>query len=288
MARHYTSITRQLMSGVRLLDIRLKVIKAPSGSDVPYTFMTCHDTMQQYQSFQSALQECADFLRVYSKEFIAMSLKIDDWNGIPQGQQLVYDALQAALVPKDATWKRELFYVGSYAMPMLAQVRGRIYLLNRVNADMELGVPLSWPGNTEFSKALAIDNALPWSFKAFVQDKWELWGLPDSATSEKLLVFWDAPAKTATGDLLLNYASAVVDFALVVDIKPGVLDKLGGSVASSRPTRLGWSLFDFENTPYPTDTYGMMTVVQIIVASNSGYDPYSGTFQVTGDGKDEP
>lgn len=296
LARHYTSITSQLMSGVRLLDIRLKVDKQNVPDEPAYTFITCHDDIDiglginEFQSFFSVLQECVGFLTKFPKEFIAMSLKIDDWNGNDSSasqKQQVATALYESLVPANSGWKIEMFYPTSVNMPTLKAVRGKLFLLNRVDSGTALGIPLLsslWINNTEFSQ-LILKTDGSWDFNAYVQDKWDWSIIKNEAAEEKMPAFWNAPGKTQSGDLLLNFGSAMSGDVWVVDVKPLWLDELGtfdNTTKPPRPTRLGWSLFDFENSAYPSDPYGMLTVVQMIVASNFGYAGYPRQFNVTG------
>jgi len=276
-ARHFSSLTQQLDSGVRVLDIRLQVV--PEGST--YSFMTCHGNIglgmetNVYQSFVSALNECKQFLESNSSEFVVMSLKIDDWNNVAVGTTGVYTALQNVLVSYPV-------FQASTTMPALSQVRGKIYLVNRVNNDLSLGIPWTYTDNTPFQQVI-IEGQNNWGFNAFVQDAWK-WLAPTEppAAAEKLSIFVQVQGKISSGDLLMNFASGVYgpESLLVLDIKGGWLGQLGQSAASQRPTLLGWSLFDYETTAYRTDTYGMVNVVQMIIASNSGYAGYGGTFKM--------
>lgn len=50
--------------------------------------------------------------------------------------------------------------------------------------------------------------------------------------------------------------------------------------ATDRPVTLGWSLFDYIATGVYTYPYSYITPLQIIIASNFGYDAYKEKFQV--------
>jgi hypothetical protein len=75
-------ITQQLESGVRVLDVRIKI----KGTYDNLSFVTCHGSfggrinMNEYQSLPSLLDECKSFLQSHNTETILMSVKIDDWN----------------------------------------------------------------------------------------------------------------------------------------------------------------------------------------------------------------
>ncbi|PXA96038.1 hypothetical protein DMC18_02640 [Caulobacter sp. D5] len=129
---HYRTITQQLEAGVRLLDVRLMIKTNPSGPPA-YTFMTCHGNVglgheaHVYQTFHSLLVECRDFLAAYPSEFIAMSLKIDDQNAVPDAD------MPAVLTALDAVLANELIAPSwPTAMLPLATMRGKIYLLDRI------------------------------------------------------------------------------------------------------------------------------------------------------------
>lgn len=271
-ACHASTITAQLTSGVRLLDIRLKVKASGTG----YTFATCHGDMvgNEYQSFVSVLDECKAFLRTAGTEFIAMSLKVDDWNGNTDHKTIL--AALKAVLGKYPVYSRS-------TMPTLAQVRGRIYLLNRINSDLALGVPISIPDNTSGTWLVANANR---AFGVYVQDQYK--DLPTSgAEREKLNVFLEALSEKRGGQLLLNFASATYLGIGAVYIMGLLLRWFGQLSADERPTRLGWSLFDYETMSYQTDTYGFVNCVEVIVSSNFRYRGYDKLFRVLGDGKDE-
>jgi len=271
-ACHNTSLGQQLDSGVRLLDLRLKVKEA----DASYGFVTCHGNIgaHEYQSFDSALQECQKFLTSNPTEFVAMSLKVDDWNGATN-KPAAYAAL-AALLQRYPVFS-------SRTMPSLRQVRGRIYLLNRMTEDLALGVPVGWSDNTTGSWASASPAR---EFRLYVQDQYE--GLPvlDSEAA-KLAVFTAAFDKTGPGEMLLNVASATYAGIFGVYMTAHVLGYLGARPAAKRPARLGWALFDYETTTSQTNLHGFLSVVQLIIASNFHYRGYEAAFRVIGDGKDE-
>jgi hypothetical protein len=89
-----------------------------------------------------------------------MSLKIDDWNGNDSSasqKQQVATALYESLVPANSGWKIEMFYPTNVNMPTLKDVRGKLFLLNRVDSGTALGIPLLsslWINNTEFSQLI--------------------------------------------------------------------------------------------------------------------------------------
>lgn len=275
-ACHYDSITQQLEAGVRLLDIRLEI--SQSGST--FTFMTCHGNwnlyvdLNVYQSLTSVLDECTAFLGSQHGEFVAMILKDEVWKGEVDKNAALSDL--AGLLARYPVWT-------GTEMPTLGQVRGKIYLMNRINQDLRLGVPVSWEFNTSGSWAYASANR---TFPVYVQDQFQDFSTFGS-TSEKLALFTAALDQAQPGQVLLNFASATYYGVAGVYIMAPLLDWFGDSSAEVRTERLGWSLFDYSTTSYQTNNYAFMNCLRLIVDSNFGYKFYPGWFSVIGDGKDE-
>lgn len=271
-ACHRTSITQQLDSGIRLLDIRLKVKVTETG----YEFVTCHGDclsgigLNEYQSFESALQECRTFLVNHPSEFIAMSLKMDDWNGIKDEKD------QKAVCAALATFLSN--YPVSYGpkMPHLQEVRGKIYLIARTDSKIDTGVPVKWNDNTGGSVLPVDKNRYFW---VYVQDQYK--DLPVSGPEEaKLRLFTNTIGQKTDGLMVLNFASATSASILGVYIMDLLLAFFGNNTANNRPKKMGWSFFDYETNGFSTDLYGVLNCVQIIVASNFEYRGYDGKFTV--------
>lgn len=267
---HYTSLTRQALSGVRLFDIRLSVHE----SNGQFSFMTCHGDLgdNEYQSFPSAMDEFKQFLVGHPKEFLAVSLKVDDWNGIPDASKpAAFNALYALL--------QGYPIVGRSDLPTLGQVRGKIYLLNRLNNDVRFGPPIGWNDATPGQAVPA--NPPSRTFPFYVQDKYK--GLSiTGAQAEKFDLWKVAESQASASQVLLNYASATWFGVIGVYIMGDVLGWLGAKSAANRPSLLGWSLFDYEDTAYSTNLYGSLTVVEIVIDSNfKTSSAYPNAFQVT-------
>ena len=268
-ACHYHTLSEQLRSGVRLLDIRLSVHEKNGN----YTFNTCHGNLgssiglNEYQSLPSALDECKTFLVANSSEFIAMSLKVDAWNST-SNKNAAYTALEN-LLAKYPVYK-------SSSMPNLSGVRGHIYLLNRMNNDISLGVPISVPDNTMGSLEGKVAGKRDFDF--YVQDKYT--DLGSNAEKEKYKLFIDAMEKAVPDLMVYNFASGVQKVLMGVYIMNLVLQYFGSKQLAVRPKLLGWMLFDYISTNYNTDTYGSINVIELIISSNFNYDGYQKTFEV--------
>tara|TARA_R110002051_G_scaffold324773_2_gene423681 strand:+ start:69339 stop:70694 length:1356 start_codon:yes stop_codon:yes gene_type:complete len=271
-ACHRFSITDQLTGGVRLLDVRLKVMK--SGGD--YTFMTCHGDLgsgsgvNEYQSFPSLLDECKAFLGANASEFVIMSLKIDDWNGNNNDPTAVFNALKALLANYPVT--------SSSNMQTLGAVRSKIVLLNRINNDIQLGAPMAWQDSTPGSVAYHNSNR---NYSIYVQDQYN--GLPTfGATSYKLNLVTAAFTQAPNYDVVLNFASATWYGVIGVYVMGDLIGFFGQNSAPARPSKFGWTLFDYQFEQYNTDVYGWFDIVKFIISSNSQYAGYENAFVVVG------
>jgi hypothetical protein len=285
-ACHTSTITEQLNNGVRVLDVRLQVDPAPlvnPGDPPSFNFNTCHGNfgagvdLHVYQSLTSLLVECSNFLTVYTSEFIAMSVKIDDWSGVPDTD---IPAVLTAL--KDTLTTYAPITTPGSAMPLLQDVRGKIYLLDRVTpplldprrkpplpsaiarqvAAFDFGPPLDIPDNTPGALLPPVPGR---TFEIYVQDKYEDLRLQDPST-EKLALFEVAIPNKPTGGLLINFASATKLKLLGVYIQAGVIQ----FIDATRPAALGWSLFDYASASAPSGL-GEINCVEFIIASNFNY-----------------
>lgn len=271
---HYDNLTEQMEKGVRLFDIRIKVKKSDGG----YTFVTCHGNIglgidfNEYQSLQSAFEEFRDFLATNTGEFLAMSLKVDDWDGNEGEKPQALDALAAFLKPFDT------ILTTSPHIPKLGDVRGKIWLFNRIAADARFGPFIDIPDNTP-GQTLPPASPLR-NFSVAVQDRYEKLG--DTPVTEKLSLFKAMIAATQPGTLTLNFASGRTGVAnlRILMANGAILKDLGASKAGGRATRLGWSLLDFEEILYPSDTYGPISIVDLIIDSNVGYSRYPQAFKL--------
>lgn len=269
-ACHCLSITEQLNGGIRVLDVRLKVTK--SGNQ--YEFVTCHGDfgsssgVNEYQAFPSLLDECKSFLGSNSTEVILMSLKVDDWSTYRGDYTNVLNALNTLLssYPTDS----------SKDMPSLGNVRGKIFLYNRINDDLRFGVPISWNDNTSGSYANSSPNR---SYNVYVQDQYK--DLPTFGANEvKFNLVTDAFTKKKPDEMVLNFASATWYGVIGVYIMGDLLDYFGKNSAPNRLTKFGWTMFDYSFEKYQTDTYGSVDIVSLVISSNFNYSGFENKFKV--------
>ena len=269
------SISEQLELGIRMLDVRLKVKK--DGST--FHFITCHGSLgsstgtNEYQSFPSLLTECEEFLDANAKETILMSIKVDDWSNSGDDKAAAYASLQSLLAGYPTTYKA--------SMPTLGECRGKIFLYNRINTDMHLGVPIGWHDNTTGSYASLSGSS---GYTIYVQDNYE--DLPFiSPGTQKTKEVTQAFTEWSAGNAVWNFASATRLKLFGVQIIPDLLNYFGAKPAAQRPAHFGWLLLDYAFNQYTTDTYGALDLVTLIIASNFGYHGYDRTFRIVSNGK---
>ena len=279
-ACHDKTITGQLESGIRILDIRLKV----KGDSPNYSFVTCHGDVfggswgfNEFQSFSSVLVECKNFLYKYPSEFIVMSLKIDDWNS-KEDRVNVYTALHSLLFSDTA--KYPIYSTADTNLPKLGNVRGKIYLVNRIyNSSNEFGVPLAIPDKQ--SAMIAPVKSLR-SFPIYVQDQYEGLASPAEETKLDLVEKTFDKKRRDDGVVVLNFATGregLLNLSKVY-IQDKLLAYFGAKTAAERTVSLGWILFDYESWAYKTDVYTNLDIVKVIIASNFNYSEYPAKFRV--------
>lgn len=272
------SLTKQMLSGVRLFDIRLKVKKDNSR----FYFVTCHgdikpyETANEFQSFISVLDEFTAYLFEHSTEFLVVSLKIDDWGGYRNDSGAVLQALRLCLA------KYSPFIWISQDLPTVLRMRRKIFFLNRITSDMDFGVPISVPDNTEGQLIGPVSNR---KFKYWIQDRYEDFPFIFPTTA-KFKVWQNAVDQTNAVDMVLNFASATYLKLTKIMINGKVISYFGREPANKRKTRLGWSLFDFVSTTYPTLPYGDLDVIDLLISSNFSWSKYPQPF-ITNETKED-
>ncbi len=288
---HSTTIPEQLEEGIRMLDVRIKV----KVHNTDYSFATCHGNIlggalgfNEYQSLKSVLDECKAFLDKHPSEFIIMMLKTDDWNG--KNYPKMHAALDSLLFSKQTNYP--IYDTADVSLPTLHKIRGKIYLINR---DYSFGVPVTFPIN----KADIVPPAILFSlmepdtmgphpepqpihylrtYPIFIQDQYKKLA-PHASLTKLALVEQTIPKKKrGDGEVVLNYTTARRGFMLLykVYIQDSILNYFG----SNRPANFGWTMLDYENWTYPTDKYGDLNLIKVIIASNFQYKEYAEKFKV--------
>jgi len=268
------SITEQLDSGIRVLDVRLQM----GESNGVYTFVTCHSDnlssigMNTYQSFESLMDECQAFLLSNPSEFIVMSLKVDSWV-IPESKHNpARTALTAFLQNYPILWET--------ALPTVGAMRGKILTFARLGIAPNSGIRIRFPENTPGSNVQA--GSPP--FSVYIQDQFK--GLPLVGSEQaKCDLFTEALIEEGNFDIRWNFASATWFAVYGVYIGECLLNFFGQNVAAARTSLAGvWTMMDYPNNSFNSENYGSMTLTQFIIDSNFGYPNYPGTFTVIEDG----
>lgn len=266
------TITEQLKLGIRVLDIRLKPKSTGNNS---YKIVTCHGDhdawvgLNEYQDFQSVVDECKHFLIAHDREAIVMILTVDDWQDAPDAekQELARAAL-ASILSADPT-----LFLKSKDLPTLGAARGKIVLFNRITEDLRFGTPIRWTGDTTGMYAETNTNR---SYRVYVQDHWS-----NVYDQEKIDNVWAAIHEKKDNEVVLSFASAVKGLKLLgVYVNGRLLAKFGALNTANRPTKFGWVLCDFPFQVHSTDTFGPMHIAFLIIASNFEYDLCKETFTV--------
>jgi hypothetical protein len=260
-ACHAYSVTEQLEKGIRLLDIRLKPKKRRQPSigqpgPAPWDFITCHGHLgfrgaNEFQPFDEVQEECSAFLDANPTETIIMTIQIDDWRGTrPQDRPHILKTLQTRIAG--------LPLLTGSSLPTLGDSRGHIYLLNRINDDSALGVPINIPDNTP---GAIIAPATVRNYKVYVQDQYKRLNHRHPEV-HKLQLTIAAFEKKRPGTVLLNFASATKPFGRFVYI----MRELSHYFAEKAPPQsLGWLLLDYPFTTYDDKTPDLLN---LIIASN--------------------
>ena len=262
------SITEQLNRGIRLLDIRLKP-KPRNRTEIDFEFKTCHGRLSllganEFQSFDDVRKECSDFLKENPGETIITTIKIDDWRRTrPDQHPLILQKL------RDALASLPLLTVSH--LPTLGECRGRIYLINRINDDPTLGVPLVIPDNTPGATLAPTTNR---HYHVYVQDQYKALDR-SNPEAHKLRLTLEAFNHKTPRAVLLNFASATKPVFQFVYIMRELLNHLGRP-PHPRPSDLqpphlqplGWLFLDYALTTYPTDHHQTLDLPTLFIATN--------------------
>ena len=278
------SITEQLEKGIRLLDIRLKPKKrrGPSTSQ-PYPaqwdFITCHGHLglfgaNEFQPFAEIAAECTAFLAANPTETIIMTIQIDDWRKTrPNDRPHILQSLQTRiaalpLVTSPNLGKSSSLHTPaenpnipnlgkSSNIPTLGQSRGRIYLINRINDDPALGVPIKIPDNTP---GAIIAPVAARNYKVYVQDQYKRLN-KRNPEAHKLRLTIAAFEKKRAGVLLLNFPSATKPFGRFIYI----MRELTEYFTQTQPQHTGWLFLDY---PFATPDDKTPDLPTLIITSN--------------------
>ena len=223
------SIANQLNMGVRFFDIRLK---NDSGR-----LRIVHGFIDQRSTYDDFLSTVDAFVNTHEKETIFLSIKNE---ATDSGTAEEF----ASAVQKTSKEKIGSKFVTSKALPStIGEVRGKVVLLSRFDADYGVDCYTGWPQGNR-SEAFDIANGI------HVQDYYML---PDCEVKKErvaeCLAYASANAATGVSPLVLNFFSGYLEkgfpmsysVPVAKELKPYALEHLKDYSTT------GVCLFDFVN-----------------------------------------
>lgn len=273
-ACHYRTITEQLLNGVRLFDIRIKVKQDDNKN---WYFVCCHGDLigNEYQSLISALDELTAFFEAddgeYAKETLLVIFKVDDWNGyIEDGQQKEAKTALNNLLNS--------YNFLPFSNQRLGDARGKVLTFNRMSykGNGGLGLPIGWSDNTTG------ESKTSGSYSYYVQDAYKPGSQDNKWTYVENAMNYASDNRTQNTSFILNFASGVTDIGIIgIYVDKNIVNKLG---KLNRQQRWGWLLFDYEDKLFQPDPDNIppVDVVSLIIDTNFSEDraKYKGAFSV--------
>lgn len=259
------SIRDQLLGGIRLLDIRIRVVGRK-----PEDLRTCHGKgfLGQYEKLYEVFDAVKKFLEEYSTECVVMTLKVDDWADYDQkradGKKLILELLN----------RYEAFLYKSAWCPVMKEVRGKIYLINRIDDTLDFGAPINIPDDT---KGEYLPTTTKRQFKVYVQDNYDFNNNPFNAPRDKFAVVKDAMNRRyiefkrnplTNEDVYLCYCNGF-RLGFGVYVMGGIINYYGEKASNEgRPSIAPWMFFDYPFMKYRTNNYGLINVIDCIIDLN--------------------
>ncbi|MGH7489001.1 MAG: phosphatidylinositol-specific phospholipase C domain-containing protein, partial [bacterium] len=214
-ARHGTgsvcqalSITQQLNSGIRFLDIRCKYV---SDDDASIFFPIHHYNFYQDITFAQVQQECVDFLSVHNQEVILMNVQQEEHL---KGVDAHYSVPGLQFEEKFIDLFASDYWQTPEDIPTLDQVRGKIVLIRTLHTT-GANTFKGWPGGELKSKSGG--GGLMWSgfdisgestnscFKT--QNGWDAWNGSDKGDKVEEYLRLAAAGADSPDDIYLNFLS---------------------------------------------------------------------------------
>jgi hypothetical protein len=236
-----------------------------------FRFATCHSNVgslwNQYQSLDSLLRECRDFLDKNPSETIVMKVKIGDPNGNEGKEAAFHKALNDVLV--SFPYSNPL-----RTIPTLKDLRGRFYYLNNVGSELHFGPYLNWQDNQNVIQYVQLWEYGQQFTAVNVQDHYQFgWLKPrGNVIDEKKKEFLDIiPTKRET-NIVINFGSANYDLIFEVPVTDHILEEIGRNDSLSRNTNLGWMYWDYAFSSFTFSNYpSKISVVDFIIDSNFNF-----------------
>ncbi|WP_083634263.1 phosphatidylinositol-specific phospholipase C [Saccharicrinis aurantiacus] len=221
------SIDEQLNAGVRFLDIRCR--------HKDNSFFIHHGVKYQNLTFDDVLNMCYSFLNSNPTETIIMSIKEE--HTADNNTRSFETTLQQYINKKSNKW-----YLNDY-IPKLNEVRGKIILFRRFNANSKMGINANnWKDNTVFT----INNG---SASIKVQDNYKVNN--NSNKWDKINTLLNEARTTNNNTLYLNYTSGYKPGLFGIPSIPTVSNYMNPKVENyfnnTSKNRFGVVIMDFVN-----------------------------------------
>jgi hypothetical protein len=183
-----------------------------------------------------------------------MIIRIDDWRSIRAARRpLILQKL------RDLVHRLPLLTVPH--LPTLGECRGRLYLINRINDDPLLGIPLEIPDNTPGATLAPTTSR---HYQVYVQDQYK--GLHYfSPEAHKLRLTLEAFNHKKPGAVLLNFASATKPVFQFVYIMRELVNHLDQPSHLQNPN---WLFLDYALTTYTTGRHKTIDLPTLLIAAN--------------------
>ncbi len=253
-------VYRQLSSGIRLLDIRLRA--SMSGSPPTLELDVVHgkhglgSQMNVYGPFVDLAKDCAAFLAHNPTETIVMLVRVEVWDQS-------YTANRNQVIPWVASELPVLPSPFQLRGATVGHCAGKVVLLHNIYESRADYFYLQLPDNTSGEYATNTSGSLP----VYVQDKYE--GLPLLASKEKLRLVLAAAQQGKPAPMLLNFASATRGLGLLgVYVNDVFMTKMLNPASQQKMPRLGWILFDYASYEYMTTAWTCLSAADVVIASN--------------------
>lgn len=255
-------LSDQLNAGIRFLDVRL--------SHYQNNLFVHHDIVHMGKSYADVLTICSNFLKQHPSETILMSVKDEGrWDsafgkfapsrvfGKSRGDPMnwVIRSISFEDAFKARTWERvedpSLFYNLASPLPdgksgntnltsktTLGEVRGKIILLRRFEADQDIGFNLTyWPENMRFRGSAGLIYA--------VEDHW--WDPGEDNKYDFMITHIEEARRRDPKDLYITFSSAVNMKAR--GYAKTINSRLSDYLAESPQGRVGIIVMDYIEEP---------------------------------------
>lgn len=290
-ACHDASITEQLNSGIRALDIRISVEYARAGLN-NFKFFTCHGSIgstlgfNKFQELGMAFKEIHDFLIANATEFIVVRFQVDSWDisdTSDASKRSAYTELKYLFNSALPLYGNPNSTARFNSMPKVKDARGKVFAFQTiVDSDQyDLGAYFTIPNN-EDRTGLVSGDKWGYDYDLYIQDKFQ--ANTDVKWQKVLDCIKESNKPVSRPTTYINFASAVNTGIMGTYVHDYLIDFLGKEKTRNATPKLGWIFWDYENLINLIGIFAgrvkNVTVIDLIVTSNFRYDEFAGDFSV--------